>query len=139
MTKEEYRKKQKHNEYVKWWNKQSETYKAYQKQYHKLYSQRNKGFYIYFFVNKDGEIIYVGKTCNLRNRMSYHKCTKEYWEEDYIVLYHEFKNINDDILIDIESMLISLLKPVKNSKCADYDCSVDKYLKGFKELKEFKM
>lgn len=71
--------------------------------------------------------------------MAYHKCTKEYWEECYIVLYHEFKGINDDILIDIEQRLIELLKPAKNKANADYDGNVDKYLKGFKELKEFKI
>ena len=103
MTKEE-KKRKKHNEYVKWWNRNSESYKKYQKQYHKSYSQRNKGYYIYFFVNKDGEIIYIGKTCNIYARMAYHKCTKEYWEEGYIVLYHEFTGINDDILIDIEQI-----------------------------------
>lgn len=141
MTKEELKRKQKHNEYVKWWNKNSgkESYQKYQKQYHKLYREKRKGHFIYMFVNKDGEVIYIGKTTNLKNRMSYHKCTREYWEDDYIVLYHEFKGINDDILIDIEQMLIELLKPAKNSKNADYDCSVDKYLKGFKELKEYQM
>ena len=70
--------------------------------------------------------------------MSWHKCTREYWEDNYYVLYKEFEGINDDILINIESMLIDELKPVKNSKNADYDCSVDKYLKGF-NLKEYKM
>lgn len=139
MTKEE-KKRKEHNEYVKWWNqhKGKESYKAYQKEYHKGYREKNRGFYIYFFVNRDGEIIYIGKTCNIYSRMAYHKCTKEYWEEGYIVLYHEFKGINDDILIDIESMLIDIFMPVKNSQCADYDCSVDKYLKGF-NLKEYKM
>lgn len=136
MTKEE--KKRKHNNYIKEWNKHSESYKEYQKEYHRLYRKKRRGFFIYVFVNKDGEVVYIGKTNFLSWRMSYHKCTKEYWEEDYIVLYHEFKGINDDILIDIEQMLIELLKPVKNSKNADYDCSVDKYLKGF-NLKEYKM
>ena len=139
MTKEDYRKKQKHNEYVKWWNKNSESYKEYQKQYHKGYREKHRGFYIYFFVSKNGDLMYIGKTTNIKARMAYHKSTREYWEEDYIVLYHEFKDINDDILIDIEQMLIELLKPVKNNKSADYDCSVDKYLRGFKELKEYKM
>ena len=138
MTKEE-KKRKEHNEYVKWWNKQSETYKAYQKKYHKGYREKNKGYYIYFFVNKDGQVVYVGKTTNIYSRMAYHKCTREYWQDDYIVLYHEFKGINDDILVDIEQMLIELLKPSKNNKSADYDGNVDKYLRGFKELKEFKM
>lgn len=137
MTKEEKRRRE-HNEYVKWWNKHSETYKEYQREYHKGYREKHKGYFIYMFVNKDGEIIYIGKTTNLRNRMSWHKCTREYWEDDYYVLYKEFEGINDDILIDIESMLISLLNPVKNSKNADYDGNVDKYLKGF-NLKEYKM
>lgn len=138
MTKEE-KKRKEHNEYVKWWNKNSESYKKYQKQYHRLYSQRNKGFYIYFFINKDGQVVYVGKTTNLKARMSWHKCTREYYEDDYIVLYKKFEGINDDILIDIEQMLIELLKPTKNKANADYDGNVDKYLKGFKELKEYKM
>lgn len=136
MTKEEYRRR--HNIYVKEWNKQSESYKEYQKEYHKNYREKNKGYYIYFFINKDGQVVYVGKTNFLSWRMAYHKCTKEYWEEDYIVLYHEFKGINDDILIDIEQMLIELLKPAKNKANADYDGNVDKYLKGF-NLKEYKM
>lgn len=137
MTKEE--KKRKHNNYIKEWNKQSESYKEYQKNYHRLYRKKHKGFFIYMFVNKDGEIVYVGKTTNIKERMSYHKCTREYYEDGYIVLYKEFKDINDDILIDIEQMLIELLKPAKNKECADYDGNVDKYLRGFKELKEFKM
>lgn len=137
MTKEE-KKRKDHNEYVKWWNQHSESYKKYQKEYHREYSQRNKGFYVYFFIDTNGEIVYVGKTINLKSRMAYHKCTKEYWEEGYTILYIEFKDINDDILIDIESMLVDTFRPVKNSQCVDYDCSVDKYLKGFK-LKEYKM
>ncbi len=137
MTKEE-KKRKKHNKYMKEWNKHSETYKEYQREYHKKYSQRNKGFYIYFFVDCNGKIAYIGKTLNLKNRMAYHKCTKEYWEEGYTILYIEFKDINDDILIDIESMLVDTFRPVKNSKCADYDGNVDKYLKGF-NLKEYKM
>lgn len=136
MTKEE--KRRKHNNYMKWWNKHSESYKEYQRNYHKEYREKHKGYYIYMFVNKDGEVVYIGKTTNIYSRMAYHKCTKEYWEEDYTVLYHEFKDINDDILVDIESMLISLLNPVKNSKCADYDGNVDKYLRGF-NLKEYQM
>lgn len=123
---------------MKEWNKQSESYKEYQKEYHKNYREKNKGYYIYFFINKDGQVVYVGKTNFLSWRMAYHKCTREYWQEGYTILYHEFKGINDDILIDIEQMLIELLKPVKNSQCADYDGNVDKYLKGF-NLKEYKM
>lgn len=140
MTKEE-KKRKEHNEYVKWWNKHKgkESYKKYQKEYHKNYREKNKGYYIYFFINKYGQVVYVGKTNFLSWRMAYHKSTREYWEESYTVLYHEFKDINDDILVDIEQMLIELLKPAKNNKSADYDCSVDKYLKGFKELKEYKM
>lgn len=138
MTKEEKRRRE-HNIYMKEWNKQSESYKEYQKSYHKGYRKKHKGHFIYMFVNKDGEVIYIGKTTNLKNRMSYHKCTREYWEDDYMVLYHEFKGINDDILIDIEQMLIELLKPAKNNKSADYDGNVDKYLRGFKELKEYQM
>lgn len=137
MTKEE-KKRKEHNEYVKWWNRHSETYKEYQRNYHKEYREKHKGYYIYMFVNKDGEVVYIGKTTNIYSRMAYHKCTREYWEEGYTILYHEFKGINDDILIDLEQMLIELLKPVKNSKNADYDCSVDKYLKGF-NLKEYQM
>ncbi|MDU5262896.1 MAG: GIY-YIG nuclease family protein [Clostridium celatum] len=138
MTKEEKRRRE-HNEYVKEWNRHSESYKEYQKKYHRLYRKKHKGHYIYFFISRDGEVVYVGKTTNIYSRMAYHKSTREYWEEDYTVLYHEFKDINDDILVDIESMLISLLNPVKNSKCADYDGNVDKYLRGFKELKEYQM
>ncbi|MBS4956582.1 MAG: GIY-YIG nuclease family protein [Clostridium sp.] len=137
MTKEEKRRRE-HNIYMKEWNKQSESYKEYQREYHREYKKKRKGFYIYFFVNKDGQVVYVGKTNFLSWRMAYHKSTREYWEDSYTVLYHEFKDINDDILVDIESMLISLLNPVKNSKCADYDGNVDKYLKGF-NLKEYKM
>ncbi len=137
MTKEE--KKRKHNNYIKEWNKQSETYKEYQKEYHREYRKKHRGYFIYFFINKDGQVVYVGKTNFLSWRMAYHKSTQEYWEEDYTVLYHEFKDINDDILVDIESMLIELLKPAKNNKSADYDCGIDKYLRGFKELKEYQM
>lgn len=137
MTKEE--KKRKHNNYIKEWNKQSETYKEYQKEYHREYRKKHRGYFIYFFINKDGQVVYVGKTTNLKARMSWHKCTREYWEDNYYVLYKEFEGINDDILINIESMLIYELKPSKNNKSADYDGNVDKYLRGFKELKEFKM
>lgn len=126
MTKEEKRRRE-----------HSESYKMYQKEYHKEYRERNKGYFIYMFVSKDGDLMYIGKTTNIYSRMSYHKCTKEYWEEGYTILYHEFKGINDDILIDIEQMLIELLKPAKNSKSADYDCSVDKYLNKDFNLKEY--
>lgn len=82
--------------------------------------------------------MYIGKTTNIKARMSYHKSTREYWEEDYTVLYQEFEGINNDILIDIEQMLIELLKPMKNKECADYDGNVDKYLGSF-NLKEYQM
>lgn len=45
MTKAEYRKKQKHNGYMKEWNKHSESYKEYQKEYHKGHREKNKGYY----------------------------------------------------------------------------------------------
>lgn len=138
MTKEEKRRRE-HNEYVKWWNKHSETYKEYQREYHKGYRERNKGYYIYFFIDANGEIAYIGKTTNLRNRMSWHKCTREYWREGFICLYKEFYNIDDYILTELEQSLIDICRPRLNKECADYDGNVDKYLRGFKELKEYKM
>lgn len=136
MTKEE--KRRKHNNYMKWWNKHSESYKAYQKNYHRDYREKNKGHYIYFFVDENGDIAYIGKTLNLKNRMAQHKCYKEVYEDNFTVLYKELKNINDDILYDLEQSLIDACKPYKNKECADYDGNVDKYLRGF-NLKEYKM
>lgn len=140
MTKEE-KKRKKHNEYVKWWNKNSgkESYQKYQKEYHKNYREKNKGYYIYFFVDANGKIVYIGKTTNLCNRMSWHKCTREYWREGFVCLYKEFYNIDDYILTELEQSLIDICRPRLNKECNDYDGNVDKYLKGFKELKEYKM
>lgn len=139
MTKEEKRRRE-HNEYMKWWNrhKGKESYKEYQRNYHKEYREKHKGYYIYFFVDENGDIAYIGKTLNLKNRMAQHKCYREVYEDNFTVLYKEFKNINDDILYDLEQSLIDICRPRLNKECADYDCSVDKYLGSF-NLKEYKM
>ena len=124
MTKEERR------IYQKEYNKNSESYKKYQKswreknkEYFKKYRENRKSYYIYMFLD-NVEIVYIGKTNNMDFRMSHHKSTREYYEDGYTVLYKEFANINDAILEDIEAMLIEAIRPIKNTKINDYDASV---------------
>jgi len=38
-------------------------------------------FYIYKFLNKKGEVIYIGKTYELKKRFAQHKKDKSWWNE----------------------------------------------------------
>lgn len=82
--------------------------------------------HIYCFYDKEGNLLYVGKTTNLPNRMSAHFSTpimeKEPWKElvdlENIVLYKCATRTDLDIY---ETYFISKLKPLYNKDKLFYD------------------
>ena len=128
-------------EYMKEY-RNNENYKEYQKQYHRVnrekINEKNEGRFIYFVVDKNGEIVYIGKTKNLYHRYYNHisQDTGKIQEGDRI-FYKDFKTISMEDLFDLEQMLIELLKPERNSISADYDGNVVKYLSRNLKLDEY--
>lgn len=72
-------------------------------------------FYVYRFINKIGEIIYVGKTNHIPTRMYQHKTKKmPFWKEWYKIEYVEFENEGDQLLY--EMLMINKYNPIYNKK-----------------------
>lgn len=122
--------------------RQKESYKEYMRKYMNENRERiNKkyyGMYIYFVVDGNGEIVYVGKTTDLYHRIHNHfsQNTGKICEGDRI-FYKDFKTISMEDLFDLEQMLIELLKPERNNINADYDGNVVKYLSRNLKLDEY--
>lgn len=129
-------------DYMKEYYRLNEKYREYQKKYHKLNKdkirEKNEGRFIYFVVDKNGEIVYIGKTSNLYQRIHNHfsQDTGKILEGDRI-FYKDFKTISMEDLFDLEQMLIELLKPERNNINADYDGNVVKYLSRNLKLSEY--
>ena len=73
--------------------------------------------YIYRFIDINGNIIYVGKTNNLKVRISNHLSTKGHLQKEcYKEIYKiEFMVVTSDILMDIKELYyINLYKPKFN-------------------------
>lgn len=91
----------------------------------------NEKYYVYRFINKDGDIIYVGRTVNLHNRMNQHfggkghLCKEAYSEVDKI----EFTVLDSEL-----SMVMCELYFINKYK-AKYN-TADLY-RGFVYLEEF--
>lgn len=74
--------------------------------------------YVYKFINYNGEIIYVGKTSNLKNRMKQHfgnhpHLDKECYEQVYKIYYARIPSqYNTELL---ETYLINKFHPIYNS------------------------
>ena len=74
--------------------------------------------YVYKFINYDGEIIYIGKTSNIKNRMKQHfgshpHLDKECYERVYKIYYARVASqYNAEVL---ETYLINKFHPIYNS------------------------
>lgn len=71
-------------------------------------------YYVYRFLNKKGDVIYVGKTNNLNARMSQHKINSSFWKYWYKIEYVEFDNENDQLFYEI--LMINKYSPIYNTK-----------------------
>lgn len=49
-----------------------ECNKEYQKKYHKNYREEQRGYYLYIVTSKDNEVLYVGATEILKERLNQH-------------------------------------------------------------------
>ena len=77
-----------------------------------------KGYIVYRYLNLNGEVIYVGKTDNLKRRFNEHK-SEDMYKECYKVEYIELDNPAD---IEIyETYYINKYKPKYNSSKV-YNC-----------------
>ena len=105
--------------------------KAYRKNYYINNKDKwkiKKGCYIYAILDADSqEYLYIGSTCNIKGRISYHKCCKairQCIEEriNYEIFYIELDK--DEVLksrYDFEMFLITKLKPKWNDRGETYD------------------
>lgn len=143
MTKEELKRKQKHNEYVKWWNKNKgkESYKKYQKEYYKAEKEREFGYYLYYLI-KDSKIIWVGSTENMYRRMHNHKSTKDFDKILYKDLTYVVRDRSE--LEELEYYFIDYYREeVINKDKKEIKISEEKYFKDMlhryylTELKEY--
>ena len=81
---------------------------------------------VYRFLNKDNEIIYIGKAVRLKARIDSHNhLSKECYAERVKIEYVEF-NTEDDALF-VEQYLISKHKPKYNKDMVGYNITLDIY------------
>ena len=73
---------------------------------------------IYVLWNKD-DIVYVGQTKNLQNRLHQHKDDHPNWKWNYLSFIEE-KNQADRVIV--EAMLIKRCHPTYNINCNDNSC-----------------
>lgn len=79
----------------------------------------NKKYYIYKFTNKNGDILYIGKTINLKDRLKKHLSGTNQTNSK-LKLYKEFKEIyyyeckNEKEMNELELYYIKLYKPQYN-------------------------
>lgn len=94
--------------------------------------------YVYFIYNDSDELIYIGKTNNLKNRLSDHGCLVEVVEDNKVVLkFKKLENVKKVEYIEvlkkdvfkIEANYISYYKPKhnKSSRKKIFDISVYNY------------
>lgn len=75
-------------------------------------------YYLYKFYNKDNELLYLGKTKNIKERFNTHRATQTWWDE---VTKIEYAKLSSGLEMSIyELYLINLLKP-KYNKVDVYD------------------
>ena len=90
-------------------------------------------FYIYKHILND-EVVYVGKTINMKSRQKQHSKNKAWFSEKIQIEYAE---VSDSMLMEIyEKYYISKYSPIYNIK--DVNCKYSKFFKSLDEL-EFKI
>ena len=98
-------------------SKNREKYLEYQKEYRqknkaywKKYRQHKISNYVYMLLDNADNILYVGSTTDLYNRVLDHKKSKEFDR----VIYVEYKNLDRNSTYYIEEKLIELHEPILN-------------------------
>lgn len=98
-------------------SKNREKYLEYQKEYRqknkaywKQYRQHKISNYVYMLLDSRDNILYIGSTTDLYNRVLDHKKKKKFDR----VIYVEYKNLDRNSSYYIEEKLIELHKPILN-------------------------
>lgn len=97
-------------------------------------------YYVYRFLNKEDEVIYIGYTNNLKNRISSHFSKKGHLSKGcYLsvgsIEYFEFQNSVEAKLF--EAQYISLIKPLYNIEYKNFRCNKYKDISSNIEWKIF--
>lgn len=95
-------------------------------------------FYIYFLLNNDKQVIYIGQTNDMRKRMISHKSNKDWWNEVSSVKY---SGVSSRFKLDLyEKYYVSKLMPIYNSdfvkEYVDFDIP-DLTLQDYKFIEEY--
>ncbi len=106
-------------------SKNREKYLKYQKEYRqknkaywKQYRQHKISNYVYMLLDNADNILYVGSTADLYNRVLDHRKKKSFDR----VIYVEYKNLDRNDTYYIEEKLIELHQPIlniNNVKCPE--------------------
>lgn len=74
----------------------------------------------YVFSSSQGQILYVGVTVNLKDRIGAHRSTKKWWPEVATIVTHQHSDMTT--ANEVEKYLIRLLRPEYNiqHKPVDY-------------------
>lgn len=87
-------------------------------------------YYIYKHLDKENNVIYVGQTKNLKNRIVSHKTSSSWFS---LVKTIEYAEVTDRILMNIyEKLYIDRYSPIYNKK--DMDCEYSRFFKNMEEL-----
>lgn len=146
----DYFKKYYQNNKEKWAYKESD--RIYMRNYMKNYDKDKKskiyndfmaeydGKFIYFILDENKEIKYIGKTTNIYRRIGNHKnLKKKYSYETDTILYLNFTDkLTDEELSDMEKYFIELFNLDLNNQCGDYDTSIADKLPKRLIFNEFK-
>ena len=70
------------------------------------------GFYVYKFISRESEVLYVGRTTDIRVRVRDHSKEKEFYNEVFKIKYAEFDSATDMKITEL--ILINTLSPKHN-------------------------
>src|SRR5699024_2979718 len=72
------------------------------------------GFYVYKFISRESEVLYVGRTTDIEVRVRDHSIEKEFYNEVFKIKYAEFDSPTDMKITEL--ILINTLSPKHNIK-----------------------
>ena len=70
--------------------------------------------YVYFLLNEDRDVLYIGSTRHLRRRIAQHKRTKAWWSEVRVI--RAFPHATLDAALAAEASYIGACNPLHNRK-----------------------
>ena len=86
-------------------------------------------FYIYKHI-LNNEVVYIGKTINMKNRQKQHSKDKFWFSDDLVIEYTE---VTDSMIMDIyEKYYINKYSPKYNIK--DINCKYNKFFTNLEDL-----